>query len=124
MQEKSAAVVYKILTAEQWLKREDQKTFSGAPIDLKDGYIHLSSAEQVVETAAKHFAGQSNLYLIAIKVSALGDALRWEHSRGGALFPHLYGQLDESAVLWSAPLSFSQSSGFRFPDLETGALPD
>ena len=78
--------------------------FPGAPVDLADGFIHFSTAEQVTETAARHFAGQDDLVLVAVDAAALGPALRNEPSRGGALFPHLYGALPLDAVLWVKPL--------------------
>jgi uncharacterized protein (DUF952 family) len=90
-------IAYKILTAAQALLLRGD-AFAGAPVDLADGYIHLSSAAQVPETLARHFAGQEDLVIAAVDLIALGDAVRWEVSRGGALFPHLYGRLPLSAV--------------------------
>ncbi len=81
-----------------WREAARDGVFRGAPIDLADGYIHFSTAAQVAETAARHFAGATDLVLVAVDAAALGDALRWEPSRGGALFPHLYGTLPLSAV--------------------------
>ena len=81
---------YKVLTAEQMATLE-QGSFAGAPIDLADGYIHLSTAAQLTETVDKHFAGQSDLHVAAVDLGALGDSVTWEESRGGQLFPHLYG---------------------------------
>lgn len=92
------SVAYKVLTADQWAAFETDGTFTGAPIDLTDGYIHMSTAEQLDETLAKHFAGQTKLTITEIDLDALGDAVRWEVSRGGALFPHLYATLPMSAV--------------------------
>lgn len=97
------ALIYKILTADQWRGFEASGVFSGAPVDLADGYIHFSTAAQVVETAAKHFAGQSGLVLAAVEVDGL-DALQWEPSRGGALFPHLYAALPLTRIVWARPL--------------------
>jgi uncharacterized protein (DUF952 family) len=91
-------IVYKICDASLWREAERNGVFRGAPVDLADGFIHFSAADQVAETAAKHFAGRENLVLIAVDAEALGDALAWEPSRGGALFPHLYGELPLSAV--------------------------
>jgi len=91
-------VAYKILTAAQWRQFQAEGVFAGAPVDLADGYIHMSSAEQVAETAAKHFAGQTGLILATVDLAALGDAVVWEPSRGGQLFPHCYGALPISAV--------------------------
>ncbi|KQS53948.1 hypothetical protein ASG17_13415 [Brevundimonas sp. Leaf363] len=90
-------VAYKILTADQWAAFRGAGTFAGAPIDLTDGYIHLSTEDQWRETAQKHFAGQSDLILAEVRLGDLGD-VRWEPSRGGQLFPHLYGVLPMAAV--------------------------
>jgi uncharacterized protein (DUF952 family) len=92
-------LIYKIATRAQWQAAEATGTFSGAPVDLRDGYIHFSTAEQLDETLAKHFAGQRDLVLIAVDADALGEALRWEVSRGGALFPHLYAPLPVAAAV-------------------------
>ena len=81
---------YKVLTDEQLAALERDGTFAGAPVDLADGYVHLSTAAQLTETVDKHFAGQSDLQVVAIDLAAHGDKVRWEESRGGALFPHLY----------------------------------
>ena len=97
-------LIYKIAPDSLWRDAEAAGVFSGAPIDLADGFIHFSTAEQVRETAAKHFAGQDNLLLIAIDAEKLGDALKWEVSRGGALFPHLYAPLDPASAVWVRPL--------------------
>ncbi len=93
------ARAFKILTADQWAAFEADGVFTGAPVDLADGYIHMSTAEQLDETLAKHFAGQANLTIAEVDLAALGDAVRWEESRGGALFPHIYGVLPMSAVV-------------------------
>lgn len=95
----SERIAYKILTADQWAAFDAQGRFDGAPVDLADGYIHLSTASQLGETAERHFAGQRGLICAAINLDALGDMVRWEPSRGGALFPHVYGVLPRSAVL-------------------------
>jgi uncharacterized protein (DUF952 family) len=98
--------VYKICPEALWRDAESIGVFRGAPVDLADGYIHFSTAEQAVETAAKHFAGQDNLLLVQVDSAALGASLKWEPSRGGALFPHLYGDLDLAAVakVYALPL--------------------
>jgi uncharacterized protein (DUF952 family) len=93
------SLAYKILTAEQWAGFEAAGVFEGAPADVADGYIHLSTEEQVAGTLAKHFAGQSGLMLATVDLAALGDAVRWEESRGGALFPHVYAVLPRAAVI-------------------------
>lgn len=116
----SIDLAYKILTAEQAARFSGAGAFEGAPIDLEDGYIHLSAADQVAQTAAKHFAGQDGLVLIALRVAAMGDALRWEPSRGGALFPHLYAPMTAAMVAWTAPMPL-RDGAFALPDLATGA---
>jgi uncharacterized protein (DUF952 family) len=89
---------YKILTADQWAQFQADGVFMGAPIDLADGYIHLSAADQLAETLAKHFAGQSGLVIAEVDLATLGATVTWEVSRGGALFPHIYGPLPMAAV--------------------------
>ncbi|MAM60709.1 DUF952 domain-containing protein [Maritimibacter sp. UBA3975] len=96
-------LIYKILRAEEWAAFEAAGRTEGAPIDLADGYIHFSTAGQVAETAAKHFAREEGLMIVAVETDALGDALEWEPSRGGALFPHLYRSLDATDVVWAKP---------------------
>jgi uncharacterized protein (DUF952 family) len=90
---------YKVLSADQWAQFQADGIFHGAPIDLADGYIHLSSANQLDETLAKHFAEQSRLVIAEINLAVLGDAVKWEKARAGALFPHLYAPLPMTAVL-------------------------
>lgn len=92
------STAFKIFTADQWAQFEADGVFAGAPVDLADGYIHMSTAAQTQGTLDKHFAGQSGLVIAEIDLSGFGDALRWEVSRGGDLFPHLYGTLPYSAV--------------------------
>lgn len=93
------ATAYKILTAAQWAQFQADGIFHGAPVDLADGYIHLSAAEQLQGTLGKHFAGQSGLVIAEIDLAALSDTVKWEVSRGDALFPHIYGVLPMAAVL-------------------------
>jgi beta-hydroxylase len=90
---------FKILTAQQWAQFEADGIFRGAPVDLADGYIHLSAADQVQGTLDKHFAGQDGLVIAEVDLEMLGDDIRWEVSRGDALFPHLYGPLPMKAVV-------------------------
>jgi uncharacterized protein (DUF952 family) len=90
---------FKILTADQWAQFEAEGVFHGAPVDLTDGYIHLSAIDQLQGTLDKHFAGQAGLVIAEVDLTALGQAIRWEVSRGGALFPHCYAPLPLSAVL-------------------------
>lgn len=113
------ALLYKIVPQALWRKAEAEGVFAGAPVDLADGYIHFSTAAQVRETAAKHFAGQDDLLLAAIDGDRLGEALKWEPSRGGALFPHLYAALDLAAVAWVRSLPLGADGRHIFPELET-----
>lgn len=112
-----AKVIYKICRADEWREAERDGAFRGAAIDLSDGYIHFSAREQVAETATRHFAGMADLVLVAVAVAALGPALKWEPSRGGALFPHLYGVLTLDAVLWAKPLPLGRDGVHMFPEL-------
>ncbi len=112
-------LIYKILRAEEWRAFRAAGRTAGAPVDLADGYIHFSTAEQVVETAAKHFAGAADLWLLAVDTGALAEPLRWEPSRGGALFPHLYGVLDLAAVAWARPLPLHDGAHL-FPEAVAG----
>ena len=98
------AIIFKIIDAAAHQAATLEGQFAGAEIDLKDGYIHFSTATQVTETAKRHFAGRSNLMLWAIDADGLGTALKWEPSRGGQLFPHLYAPLVMSHVIWAKPL--------------------
>ena len=110
-------LIYKICPEPLWREAEQAGAFRGAPVDLQDGYIHFSTALQARETAAKHFSGQGDLLLVAIDAEALGDALRYEPSRGGDLFPHLYAPLDLEAVRWVRPLPLGSDGRHAFPDL-------
>ena len=106
-------VVYKILTSPEWEEADAKGVFLGSAADLRDGFIHLSSAEQTEETVLRHFSGASVLVLVAVNTNALGAALRWEPSRGGALFPHLYRPLRSSEVVWARPFDARQPSDLR-----------
>jgi uncharacterized protein (DUF952 family) len=112
------ATIYKISPKAAWAAAETAGIFTGAPVDLKDGYIHFSTASQAVETAAKHFASATDLVVVAIDAAALGPALKWEVSRGGALFPHLYSDLPMTAVRWVKPLPLDADGRHVFPPLE------
>ena len=112
------SVIYKIVPATLWRQAESAGVFTGAPVDVADGFIHFSTAAQVEETAARHFAGEDGLLLVAVSAEALGDGLRWEPSRGGALFPHLYGPLPLAAVVWVRPLPLGPGGRHVFPPLE------
>ncbi len=96
--------IYKICDQQSWRAALAAGQYRGSAVDAHDGFIHFSTAEQLAETAAKHFARQTDLVLIAVDGDALGGALKWEPSRGGALFPHLYAALPVTAVCWSRPL--------------------
>jgi uncharacterized protein (DUF952 family) len=111
-------VVFKIVAAGEWAAAEAAGVFMGASVDRADGFIHFSTAEQAPGTAAKWFAGRGDLTLAAIDAEALGKDLRWEPSRGGALFPHLYGPLPMSAVVWSRPLPLGPNGAHVFGSLE------
>jgi uncharacterized protein (DUF952 family) len=113
------STVYKICPAALWREAECEGVFRGSPVDRKDGFIHFSSAEQAAETAAKHFAGQRDLVLLRVDTTKLGDKLKWEPSRGGDLFPHLYGDLDLKAVMQVDPLPLGPDVRHRFPPLES-----
>jgi uncharacterized protein (DUF952 family) len=109
------AHVYKISPRAAWRAAEAAGVFSGAPVDAADGFIHFSAAHQARETARKHFAGQADLVLVGVDADALGEALRWEPSRGGDLFPHLYGTLPMSAVASVTDLPLGADGLHVFP---------
>jgi uncharacterized protein (DUF952 family) len=100
-------IIYKILPETLWQDATTAGVFAGAPVDVADGYIHFSTATQAEETARRHFHGQSGLLLVAFDAGRLGPQLRWEPSRGGALFPHLYAKLDPAQALWVKPLPWN-----------------
>jgi len=106
--------IYKIFRADEWTAFQTQGETQGAPVDLSDGFIHFSTAEQAPETAAKHFANADGLVLLAFDADAMGDDLKWEPSRGGALFPHLYRTMRLDEVLWSKPLPL-EGGAHAFP---------
>ncbi len=108
-------VYYKILPRDVWEKARNAGRFDGAGIDIADGYIHLSTATQVKETAARHFAGIAGLVLVAVPQEAVAKDLKWEASRGGALFPHVYGSIDPLQVLWVKDLPWN-GSAHEFPE--------
>ncbi|MGL5361309.1 MAG: DUF952 domain-containing protein [Bosea sp. (in: a-proteobacteria)] len=110
-----AGTIYKICPEALWREAERAGVFTGAPIDLADGYIHFSTASQARETAARHFLGQADLLLIAIDGAALGKALVYEPSRGGDLFPHLYGTLPVKQARWVMPLLLGADGKHMFP---------
>ena len=106
--------IYKICPAAMWDDAKRSGVFTGAPVDLADGYIHMSTQEQLAETARKHFAGRSDLLLLSVDLSRFEDELVWEPSRGGALFPHLYAPLPVAAVTASRAFSVTVEGEMRF----------
>ena len=110
--------IYKICPASAWREAERQGVYRGSADDARDGFIHFSASSQVAETAAKHFAGQTGLVLIAVEADALGTALRWERSRNDELFPHLYGELDLGAVTAILDLRARSDGCHDIPELK------
>lgn len=113
----AAPIIYKICPATAWRDAVAAGQFAGYGDDFRDDFIHFSTAEQVRGTAARHFAGRDGLVLVAIDADRLGPRLRWEPSRAGALFPHLYGVLPIAAVLWAKPLPLDRDRLHLFPEL-------
>lgn len=107
-------LIYKIFRSDEWQTLRNAGKTQGAPIDVADGYVHFSTASQAAETAAKHFASEEGLFLLAVETDRLGDALKWEVSRGGAEFPHLYRDLLLSDVAWAQPLPLHDGA-HQFP---------
>lgn len=107
-------LLFKIMSGAEWQLMQQSGRFEGSAVDRRDGFIHLSAAHQLRETAAKHFAGQPGLMLVAVEEGQV-DGLRWEPSRGGDLFPHIYGAMPLAAVAWARPLPWADG-GHRFPD--------
>jgi uncharacterized protein (DUF952 family) len=110
--------IYKICEQTAWQAAENEGCFRGTGDDARDGFIHFSSAAQLAETAARHFAKKSALMLIAVDAAPLGSSLKWERSRGGDLFPHLYGTLPFAAVRWARPLADEVDGRRPLPELE------
>ncbi|MDA4848070.1 DUF952 domain-containing protein [Hoeflea poritis] len=113
-----AEIIYKIVPRTLWRQALENGRFDGAPIDLQDGYIHFSTARQVADTAALHFAGQDDLLLVAVDSADLGAALKYEPSRGGDLFPHLYGPLPVDLARWALPMPLGDDGMHQLPDLD------
>ncbi len=105
---------YKVLTAEQ-MRALEADAFMGAPVDIADGYIHLSTVTQLTETVDKHFAGQRDLWVAAIDLEALGGAVKWEESRGGQLFPHIYGRMPLDVMVAYGPLERHEDGSVKLP---------
>ncbi|MEG3086122.1 DUF952 domain-containing protein [Sphingomonas sp. PB4P5] len=106
---------YKVLTGAQMTALEADGSFAGAPVDLADGYIHLSTCEQLTETVDKHFAGHDDLHVAAVDLGSFGGSLKWEESRGGQLFPHLYGPLLLETVIAYGPLERLADGKVKLP---------
>jgi len=115
---RTVTIIYKICPASLWSEAERTGVFRGSEIDRRDGFIHFSDATQVAETAAKHFAGQIDLLLVSVDATKLSDRLKWEPSRGGALFPHLYGDLRLTSVTRVDPLPLGPDGRHTFPLLD------
>lgn len=113
-----AALVYKIADKDVWDQAKRDGVFEGAAIDISDGFIHFSTAEQVASTAQKHFAGVKNLVLAAIDAKALVGQIVYEEARGGELFPHLYQPLPMDVIVWTKPLVVDENGAHIIPDLE------
>jgi uncharacterized protein (DUF952 family) len=109
--------IYKICDQAAWCEAERSGFYQGSAVDRRDGFIHFSAATQIAETAAKHFAGQADLVLIAVDGDALGPSLKWEPSRGGDLFPHLYAVLPVATVRWARPLPNEIGGRRALPEL-------
>jgi uncharacterized protein (DUF952 family) len=107
--------IFKVCTKGALAEAQGKGRFEGSHDDRRDGFIHLSAAAQLDGTLAKHFAGQSDLVLLAVDAARLGERLQWEPSRGGAIFPHLYGPLDLGALLWAEPLELGPDGRHLLP---------
>lgn len=108
--------IYKIATEAAYAPARTASSFAGMPIDFADGYIHFSSADQLSETLRLHFAGQSDLVLLAVRTADVVGDLKWEASRGGALFPHLFAPLPTSAIAWEAPIAVAADGTCSLPE--------
>lgn len=111
------SLIYKLVSRQAWDAARAEGVFRGAPVDLADGYIHFSTGAQAQETARRYFAGLTDTLLVAFESEALGPALKWEPSRGGDLFPHLYDSLDPALALWARPVSLDPDGVPRLGDL-------
>lgn len=113
-------VAYKLVDRAEWAAARAAGVYAGSAVDLADGYIHMSGADQLAETGRRHYAGRAELMLVTVDLRPLGDDLKWEASRGGALFPHLYAALPVSAALEERPLSVDAEGVMRFADGAVG----
>jgi len=118
----SSSLIYKIVSEHEWIAAEAEGRFIGSAVDIDDGFIHFSTAGQAPETASRHFAGRKGLLLVAVEAAALGAALKWEPSRGGALFPHLYDVLPLAAVARVDPLPLDEDGAHVFPSHVTDGV--
>lgn len=109
------AMIYKVAAATDFEQAETDGLYAGAPVDIEDGFIHFSTAEQLPETLRRHFRGRSDLVLAAVETGKLGSELVWEPSRGGDLFPHLYGNLPLSAIAWQEPIEVDELGNCNLP---------
>ncbi len=111
-------IIYHLADKDCWIEQAEEGAYKGRPEDLGDGFLHFSNAQQIVKSAAVHKAGQPNLVLLAVDDEMLGDELKWEESRGGALFPHIYGEVPMDAVINAHPLSLDDEGLHIFPPFE------
>ena len=111
-----SGVAFKIVSAEDWAAIQATGGYDGSAVDLRDGYIHLSAADQLAGTAAKHYAGRDDLMLLDVNLTPYGEAIVWEPSRGGALFPHLYGRLSAATVIRARPFAVTAAGEMTFGD--------
>ena len=116
---KAVTTIYKICDQGSWHEAESGKRYLGTPDDARDGFIHFSTAAQLAETAAKHFAGATELMLVAVDAGKLDGNLKWEVSRNGELFPHLYAPLPLAAVLWARPLPDEVAGRRHLPEVQS-----
>ncbi|HZW17088.1 MAG TPA: DUF952 domain-containing protein [Brevundimonas sp.] len=112
--------IYKLVDRTEWSRARATGEYDGSAVDRADGYIHMSTDRQLAETARRHYAGRDGLVLVTIDPTVLGEALRWEPSRGGDLFPHLYGPLPVAAAVSERDLSVTDDGGMIFADGATG----
>ena len=116
MQPIAPVIVFKIVSAADWKHAEQKGSYTGSADDRRDGFIHLSSAAQTRGTVARHFSAREDLVIVAVSAPALGETLRWELSRDGEPFPHVYGELPLASVLWVQPLPLGRDGRHHFPE--------
>jgi len=112
------STIYHLADKDCWIAQAEDGNYAGRPEDLGDGFLHFSNNDQIVKSAALHKTGEPNLVLIAVDDSLLGDELKWEASRDGALFPHIYGSVSLDAVIWAEPLALDENKLHIFPEME------